>query len=239
MRNDTTTLAEKEYLETIFWLEEAGLAMTGANLARAMQLSPPTVHEMIGRLVDHGYITRRMDKSLEFTADGRRHARELVRRHRLVERFLTDVLGMEWDDVHEEAARLEHAISPTVEARILAAVGDARTCPHGHLIDVGRREPGSPLSDVAVGARVRIIRFENEAERLLRRCKRLGLRPDLEGVVTGRDEDGVTLRAEGAGDISVTMDVAETVTVDADPAPPSPAIVPSETLARTEDRYGR
>src|SRR5215218_6186534 len=109
------TVAEQEYLEIMFWLEEAGLPLTGANTARAMQLSPPTVHEMIGRLVEDGYVAREPDKSLRFTDDGLEHAKGIVTRHRLIERFLTDVLGIPWDEVHEEAERLEHAMSPVLE----------------------------------------------------------------------------------------------------------------------------
>ena len=114
--------------------------MTGANVARAMQLSAPTVHEMIGRLERDGYVTRGADKALAFTDNGREHAEGIVRRHRLIERFLTDVLSIPWDEVHEEAERLEHAMSPVLEARMLAAIGDAKTCPHGHPIHVGRAD---------------------------------------------------------------------------------------------------
>ena len=119
--------------------------MTGANVARAMQLSAPTVHEMIGRLERDGYVTRGADKALSFTDDGREHAEGIVRRHRLIERFLTDVLGIPWDEVHEEAERLEHAMSPVLEERMLAAIGDAKTCPHGHPIYIGERLTGVPL----------------------------------------------------------------------------------------------
>src|SRR5215208_6595583 len=125
MAADHATIAEEEYLQTMFWLQEAGLAITGANIARAMQLSPPTVHEMIGRLERDGYVARAEDKSVAFTTDGRAHAEAIVRRHRLIERFLTDVLGVPWDEVHEEAERLEHAMSPVLEERMLAAIGDA------------------------------------------------------------------------------------------------------------------
>src|SRR5258706_13423497 len=121
--SDQVTVAEEEYLQTLFWLHEAGLQMTGANVARAMQLSPPTVHEMIGRLEKDGYITRAGDKTISFTGTGREHAEGIVRRHRLIERFLTDVLGIPWDEVHEEAERLEHAMSPVLEAPMLAALG--------------------------------------------------------------------------------------------------------------------
>ena len=142
MSSDTATVAEEEYLQSLFWLQEAGLPMTGANVARAMQLSPPTVHEMVGRLERDGYITRDKDRTIAFTDTGAEHAEGIVRRHRLIERFLTDVLGVPWDEVHEEAERLEHAMSPVLEERMLAAIGDAKTCPHGHPIVAGARLAG-------------------------------------------------------------------------------------------------
>src|SRR5205814_5084948 len=174
MTTDQATVAEEEYLQIMFWLEEAGLPITGANIARAMQLSAPTVHEMIGRLEQDGYVKRADDKSLVFTDDGRSHARQIVRRHRLIERFLTDVLGIPWDEVDEEAERLEHAMSPVLEARMLAAIGDAKTCPHGHPIEVGTRLEGAPLADVAPGATLTVLRFENEAEDILHLLKETG-----------------------------------------------------------------
>jgi DtxR family Mn-dependent transcriptional regulator len=146
MTTDHATVAEEEYLQTLYWLQEAKLPMTGANVARAMQLSAPTVHEMIGRLERDGYITRGNDKAISFTPSGLDHAEGVVRRHRLIERFLTDVLQIPWDEVHEEAERLEHAMSPVLEARMLAAIGDAKTCPHGHPIVGGARLQGGPRS---------------------------------------------------------------------------------------------
>src|SRR3954465_4702468 len=160
MASDHVTVAEEEYLQTLFWLYEARLQMTGANVARAMQLSAPTVHEMIGRLEKDGYITRAGDKTIDFTDSGREHAEGIVRRHRLIERFLTDVLGIPWDEVHEEAERLEHAMSPVLEQRMLAAIGDAKTCPHGHPITPGARIEGVPLADVEIGATGKIRRSE-------------------------------------------------------------------------------
>ncbi len=168
-------------MQILFWLHEAGLPMTGANVARAMQLSAPTVHEMVGRLERDGYITRNSSRTISFTSTGAEHAEGIVRRHRLIERFLTDVLGVPWDEVHEEAERLEHAMSPVLEERMLAAIGDATTCPHGHPIVAGARLAGVPLADVEVGAEVRILRFENEAEDLLRYLKASGIEPGLEG----------------------------------------------------------
>src|ERR1700685_2038789 len=191
MATASATVAEEEYLQILFWLQEAGLPMTGANMVRAMQLSAPTVHEMVGRLERDGYITRDADRTITFTASGAEHAEGIVRRHRLIERFLTDVLGVPWDEVHEEAERLEHAMSPVLEERMLAAIGEAKTCPHGHPILAGTRVAGVPLADVEVGASVRILRFENEAEDLLRYLKSSGLEPGLEGTLAVHDDEQV------------------------------------------------
>jgi DtxR family Mn-dependent transcriptional regulator len=237
MAHDHATVAEEEYLQTIFWLQEAGLPMTGANVARAMQLSAPTVHEMIGRLERDGYITRATDKTLTFTDNGREHAEGVVRRHRLIERFLTDVLGIPWDEVHEEAERLEHAMSPVLEQRMLSAIGEAKTCPHGHPINVGERIVGVPLGDVEPGASVRILRFENEAEELLHYLKDAGVEPGMEGTVAERDEEIVVVEAGGRR-CEVTRSVAETVAVTADPSPPPRTALP-EQLVLSKDRYGR
>jgi DtxR family Mn-dependent transcriptional regulator len=234
---ELATAAEEEYLQTIYWLEEAGLPITGANIARAMQLSAPTVHEMVGRLEADGYVSRLADKSLEFTGSGRDHASQIVRRHRLIERFLTDVLGIPWDEVHEEAERLEHAMSPTLEERMLAAIGDAKTCPHGHPILAGARIEGVPLADVEEGATLRILRFENEAEDLLHYLKAAGLHPGLEGTLAAAGEDEVAIEANGSRHV-VTRSVAETVSVIADPSPPVRVALP-EQLVLGKERYGR
>ena len=237
MSHDHATVAEEEYLQTIFWLQEAGLPMTGANVARAMQLSAPTVHEMIGRLERDGYVTRGADKVLALTENGREHAEGVVRRHRLIERFLTDVLGIPWDEVHEEAERLEHAMSPVLEARMLAAIGDAKTCPHGHPINVGDRIVGVPLGDVEVGARVRIVRFENEAEDLLHYLKDAGIEPGEDGTVAEKDDEHIVVDFDGRR-AELTRSVAETVSVTADPSPPARTALP-EQLVLSKDRYGR
>jgi DtxR family transcriptional regulator, Mn-dependent transcriptional regulator len=231
------TVAEEEYLQTMFWLEEAGLQITGANIARAMQLSPPTVHEMIGRLEEDGYVRRATDKTLAFTDKGRGEAEAVVRRHRLIERFLTDVLGIPWDEVHEEAERLEHAMSPVLEERMLAAIGDATPCPHGHPIVEGAREQGVLLADVEPGAQVMVLRFENEAEELLHYLRDSGLHPQLEGEVESSSSDEVVV-SSGEGRHSISKSVAETVSVRADPAPPARPPLP-EQLVLSSDRYGR
>jgi DtxR family Mn-dependent transcriptional regulator len=233
----SATVAEEEYLQTMYWLLEAGLPITGANIARAMQVSAPTVHEMLGRLESDGYVTRAEDKSLAFTDSGREHAANIVRRHRLIERFLTDVFDIPWDQVHEEAERLEHWMSPMVEERMIKAIGDATTCPHGHPIFEGRREQGVPLADVEEGASVRILRFENEAEDLLHYLMDSGLHPGLEGTVARIGDDDVVV-SSNEGELAVTRSVAETVAVLADPSPPQRTALPDQ-LVLAKERYGR
>jgi DtxR family Mn-dependent transcriptional regulator len=155
----------------------------------------------------------------------------------MIERFLTDVLGIPWDEVHEEAERIEHAMSPVLEERMRAAIGDATTCPHGHPIVEGARERGALLADVEIGADVHVLRFENEAEELLHYLKAAGLEPGLEGTLESSDDDGVTI-SSAAGAHHVSRSVAETVSVRADPAPAPRAAIP-EQLVLSSDRYGR
>ena len=231
------TVAEEEYLQIIFWLQEAGLPMTGANVARALQVSAPTVHEMVGRLEGDGYIQRDDDKTLAFTPTGLEHAEGIVRRHRLIERFLTDVFDIPWDQVHEEAERLEHWMSPVVEERMLKAIGDADTCPHGHPIYLGKREQGVPLADVELGAKVMVLRFENEAEDLLHYLMDTGLKPGMKGEVAASGDEEVEVEVEGRR-LSVSRSVAETVSVTADPSPP-PRVALPEQLVFARERYGR
>jgi len=234
---EQVTPAEEEYLQTLFWLQEARLPMTAANLARAMQLSAPTVHEMVGRLERDDYITRNADRAIAFTDSGLAQAGEIVSRHRLIERFLTDIVGVPWDDVHEEAEHLEHAMSPRFEAYVRASVGNATTCPHGHPIRVGQRVEGVPLADCAPGAAVRIVRLENEAEDLLHYLKQAGIEPGSDGTVIAVDGERVLVELSGR-ECEVTRSVAETITVLADPSPPPRTALP-EHLVLARERYGR
>jgi DtxR family Mn-dependent transcriptional regulator len=230
------TVAEQEYLESLFWLFEAGLPMTGANLARAMQLSAPTVSEMLGRLERDGFVSRDSNRMISFTDDGRVDAERLVSRHRMIERFLTDTVGVPWDDVHEEAEKLEHAMTPRFEAYVRAAVGTAATCPHGHPIDVGHRVDGAPLADCEPGAQVTILRFENEAEDLLHYLMEAGVEPGRSGHIITAADDHIVLDLDGT-ETQVTKSVAETVTVRADPSPPARVALPEQLVLG--GRWGR
>ena len=238
MTADTVTVAEEEYLQILSWLHEAGLPMTAANVARAMQLSAPTVHEMIGRLERDGYITRAADKAIAFTPTGQDNAETIVSRHRLIERFLTDVLGIPWDEVHEEAERLEHAMSPVLEERMLRRDRQRQDVP-ARPPDPGRargsRASRWPTSRSA--PTVQVLRFENEAEDLLHYLREPGStrarRASSSPTTTRRSPSRPPASAT-----RVTQSVAETVSVLADPSPPPRTALP-EQLVLGKDRYGR
>jgi DtxR family Mn-dependent transcriptional regulator len=128
-------------------------------------------------------------------------------------------------------------MSPVLEERMLAAIGDAQTCPHGHPIVEGVREQGALLADVEPGASLRVLRFENEAEELLHYLKQAGLRPGLDGTLESADADEVVVASDDGRHV-VSRSVAETVSVRAEPAPAPRAPLP-EALVLSSDRYGR
>jgi DtxR family Mn-dependent transcriptional regulator len=124
----------EEYLETIYNMSAEEEVVIGARLAEKFRVSAPTVTEMLKRLVRDGYITMDQRRTVQLTEEGYRAAEAVLRRHRLTERFLVDMLGMQWHLVHEEACRLEHFISGAVEARVITSLDHPTTCPHGNPI---------------------------------------------------------------------------------------------------------
>jgi DtxR family Mn-dependent transcriptional regulator len=140
--------ATEEYLEAILEIEEEGVIPIRARLVERLGLSAPAVSETVNRLVEHGYAELLDDRSLRLTDKGREVAISIVRRHRLAERLLLDVIGLEWEKVHKEADRWEHAISADVEEKLVALLGDPATCPHGNPIPGSTHKvdgPGSTL----------------------------------------------------------------------------------------------
>src|SRR5207249_11633823 len=187
--------ATQEYLESSYWLYESGIERTQANLARALQVSQPSASEMLKRMADDELVSRDDHKLIHFTSRGRQVAERIVARHRLVEAYLVKVMGIPWDDVHEEAHSMEHSISPRLEAKMLEMIGDVHTCPHGHPIGDYPREPGEPLPSVPVGSELVVLRLENEAEEMLHYLKQHGVEPGRIYTVSerrGHGDDAVT-----------------------------------------------
>ncbi|HUZ83418.1 MAG TPA: metal-dependent transcriptional regulator [Gaiellales bacterium] len=209
--------ATQEYLESLFWLYEAGIERTQANLARALHVSQPSASEMLRRLVGDGLVERDSHKLLHFTPRGHDVAERIVSRHRTVEAYLVKVMGIPWDEVHEEAHAMEHSISPRLEAKMLEMIGDIKTCPHGHPIGDFPREPGEPIPTVPVGSSVIVLRLENEAEELLHYMKLHGVEPGHRYTIGDRSGDGddavTELRRPDGSATSVADRLARTVSV--------------------------
>jgi len=169
------------YLKTIYKLEQDVSPVTTSALAKQLRISSASVSEMAGKLAGQGLVTREPYRGMALTAKGRAQALILIRRHRLWECFLTDVLGLLWDQVYEEACRLEHATSPLVEERLAQLLGELETCPHGHPMPTAEGkmvvETGRPLADLTAGQRAIVLRVPEGDDALLRYLATLGLKP--------------------------------------------------------------
>ncbi len=162
-----TTASVQDYLAAIYDLASSGKPVIGARLAKHMGISAPAVTESVHRLARGGFVRIGRGKELGLTPKGRQIAEIMARRHRLLERWLTDKLGLDWTEAHEEAHRLEHAISPRVEDRLAEMLGMPSTCPHGNPIP-GMSKPSRvepfPLAQAKEGTTVVVERITEEAE---------------------------------------------------------------------------
>lgn len=172
----------EEYLESIYKLQQIQHPVSTSRLAEHLKLSPPSVSEMIKKLGSKGLINH-IGKGVCLTEKGNRIAKKVVRRHRLSERLLTDILGFKWDEVHEEACRLEHAISPEMEERIEKSLGNPKTCPHGHPIPDKEgslvKENVKPLSELKAKENAVIVNVFEEDPKMLQYLASLGLIPNV------------------------------------------------------------
>lgn len=193
----------EEYLEAICELEEEGIPVIQARLAERLEHTAASVSEMIHRLADEGFI--HIDgRTISLTAGGRDRAESVVRKHRLAERLLTDIIGMPWSESHLEACRWEHVISDKVEARLVELLGSPTTCPHGNPIP-GTHPDGAeqkPLSTCEVGTTARLARVTERVEidtEALAYLDAANLRPGADATITARAPDGtLTIEVDGA-----------------------------------------
>jgi DtxR family transcriptional regulator, Mn-dependent transcriptional regulator len=194
--------AFEEYCEAIFELREDDVEVIQARIAERLEVSRPAVSEMIKRMEKQGLVTVSAG-TIELTSDGARLAEQVVRRHRIAEVFLTDVLGLSWAEAHSEAGRWEHVISDRVEHAMLRILNDPTTCPHGNPIPgSGYRAPDMViLSSVPVGNGFTVVRIPEELEftpGLLEWLEATSLRPGIAGQVTDSSPDGtLTVEIDG------------------------------------------
>lgn len=156
--------AAEEYLQAVYTLADEGGQVIGARLAEFLRISPAAVSEMVHRLERDGLLRLDDHKEVHLTERGLIAASRVVRRHRLAERMLVDLLGYEWWKTHEEAERLEHAMSPEMEERLVRVLGDPQTCPHGNPMPGTLPTPTRPLERLAVGDRAAVERIPDQFE---------------------------------------------------------------------------
>ncbi len=196
--------AVEQYLETVLELEEAGIVPMRARIVERLGVSAPAVSETVKRLEREGYLTLDADRVLHLTDSGRAYATSMLRKHRLAEVLLVDVLKVPWPQVHEEACRLEHAISDNLERHLADLLGDPGTCPHGspipgsaNVVDTG---PLRRLSAVPAGVSCVVRRIDENLQTQVPRMQqleRLRLLPGQEVLVDGPDDGAVLLSVDG------------------------------------------
>jgi DtxR family transcriptional regulator, Mn-dependent transcriptional regulator len=190
----------EEYLQTIESLNEEGTPAIQARIAERLGRSAPTVSEMLERLATDGYVER-SGRTITLTEQGQGVAKTVLRKHRLAERLLVDVIGLPWHLVHEEAGRWEHVMSDEVMTRLVQILGDPATCPHGNPIPGSANLKEAPsslvaLADMEAGQRVRFERLGEEVEldaTTLRYLDDAGFIPGAEATVTNKGPDGTLL----------------------------------------------
>ena len=206
--------ATEEYLEAILEIEEEGVTPIRARLVERLKLSAPAVSETVNRLVDQGYAELLDDRSLRLTSKGHAVATSIVRRHRLAERLLIDVIGLEWEKVHKEADRWEHAISADVEEKLVILLGDPATCPHGNPIPGSKHKAATKTSTTLLQSKpgpVVVRRISEKAEideGALKFLAEAQLIPGSSAVVMGTEPGGVRV-ASDSGEQLVPPSVAQ------------------------------
>src|SRR5579871_3046029 len=176
------TVSKEDYLKSILEAESEGETVISARLAHLLKVSPPAVTMALRRLKKDGLVRVENSGEVSLTATGRKIARKLTLRHHLIERMLSEMFGMEWWKVHDEAERLEHAVSPDFEAKLLARLGPGGACPHGNLTELespaSRRRRGlCLLAEASGGSAYRVSGIYERDRKLLEFLEARGIRP--------------------------------------------------------------
>lgn len=204
MRREKTSVSQEDYLKAIWEIVQEEQVPISARLAEELRVTPPAVTAALKRMTRDGYVRVQRGGAIQLTKKGQDVAEHLVLRHRLAEKLLTEVLGLEWSKAHDEAERLEHGISPEVEALLLKRFGADSSCPHGVPLFGGlarlRRKNGAVLlSEARPGERVQVLRVYEKDPRFLDFVEHLGLKPGSSAEVRRRGYDEtLTLQVDGA-----------------------------------------
>ena len=202
------TVSKEDYLKAILEAESEGETVISATLAHWLSVSPPAVTMALRRLKKDGFVRVQADGQVRLSAAGRKIARKLTLRHHLIERMLSEIFGMEWYKVHDEAERLEHAVSPDFEAKLLARLGPGGACPHGNLSELespaSRRRRGlSLLSEAEPGHAYRVSGIYERDRKLLEFLETRGIRPGARIHMSGRNYDETVTLETGVGSVAL------------------------------------
>jgi DtxR family Mn-dependent transcriptional regulator len=212
------TVSKEDYLKAILEAESEGETVISATLAHWLLVSPPAVTMAMRRLKKDGLVRVQTDGHVSLSSSGRKIARKLTLRHHLIERMLSEVFGMEWYKVHDEAERLEHAVSPDFEAKLLRKLGRGGLCPHGNISELespaSRRRRGLMLlSHAGEGQNYLVSGIYERDRRLLEFLEHRGIRPGASLHVAGRNYDQTLNLTTDAGSVALGRSAAERVWV--------------------------
>jgi DtxR family Mn-dependent transcriptional regulator len=212
------TVSKEDYLKAILEAESEGRTVIAATLAHWLEVSAPAVSMALRRLRRDGFVEVRADGVVRLTAAGRETAYRTALRHHLIERMLSEIFGMPWYQVHDEAERLEHAVSPAFEALLIRKLGEQGTCPHGNAVlpesEASRRRRGvQPLAHAGEGGSWRVDSLYERDPELLQFLHRMGIEPGGEVRVVRRSDDQTVIVETAAGTQTITRAAAEKVLV--------------------------
>ena len=203
LQHETLTRSVEDYLKAIYRLSPQGRPAATSEIAQRLELSPASVSGMVKRLSEQGLLEHIPYKGVQLTPDGRRAALRMLRRHRLIEAYLVAFLGYTWDTVHDEAERLEHAVSDTLVDRMATVLGHPTVDPHGDPIPTSEGDilelASTPLAEVPAGATVEVSQVEEGQPDRLRYIASIGLRPGVQVTVVDRQpfQGPITISVEG------------------------------------------
>lgn len=212
------SVSKEDYLKAILEAESEGQTVISATLAHWLEVSPPAVSMALRRLKRDGFVEVRPDGVVRLTPKGHETAYRTALRHHLIERMLSEMFGMPWFEVHDEAERLEHAVSPAFEALLMKKLGEKGTCPHGNAVlpesDAARKRHGvRPLAEVAAGSDYTVTSLYERDEKLLRFLQQAGIEPGGSVRLLRRNYDQTVGIETAAGSFTIGPAAAEKVRV--------------------------
>jgi DtxR family Mn-dependent transcriptional regulator len=213
------TISKEDYLKAIAESEAEGEPVISATLARWLAVSRPAVTAALKRLKKDGLVTFKSDGRIQLTSQGRKVAEQTIFRHHLIERMLSEIFGMPWYQIHEEAERLEHAVSPSFEKKLVEKLGDNDICPHGNSLALkspaDRRKKGQRLlSEAEGGSQYRVVSVYERDRKLLDFFEAEGIRPGARLAVHSRNYDGTLSISTGKRMTRLGAPAAEKIWVE-------------------------